>query len=89
MDIFIYVSYALFHFCCGMIMHLSVMVYAFYFFYDMRQHVHSDLMRQLFMFICVLFSVLLVVIMHLSGMVYAYLFSFLRYAPVYIVTSMR
>jgi hypothetical protein len=26
--------------------------------------------------------------MRLSGMVYAYLFSFLRYAPVYIVTSM-
>jgi hypothetical protein len=31
MDIFIYVSYALYHFCSGVIMHIFVMVYAFLF----------------------------------------------------------
>jgi hypothetical protein len=58
MDIFIYASYALYHFCSSVIIHLSVMVYAFLFsILRYAQHIPSDFNAPaVYVQLCTLFS---------------------------------
>jgi hypothetical protein len=86
MDIFIYASYALYHSCSGVIMHLSAMVYEFYVvFYDICS---IYLVLQCISCFCSVMYVLQFcygVIMHITELVYVFLYSYLQYALVYLV----
>ena len=86
MDIFIYASYALYHLCSGVIMHLSAMVYEFLCnFLWYLQHIHSTSMHWLFYSVMYVLHFYSGVIMHITELVYVFLYSYLRYAPVYLV----
>ena len=80
MDIFIYASYALYHLCSGVIMHLSTMVYEFLCsFLRYLQHIPSTSMHRLFMFSYVRSLVLLWHDYAYNCTGYVFLYSYLLY----------
>jgi hypothetical protein len=84
MDIFIYASYALYHLCSGVIMHLSAMVYEFLCsFLRYFQHIPSTSMHRLFYSVMYVLQFCSGVIMHITELVYVFLYTYLLYAPLY------